>query len=231
MKPFRNKILLFVLILITSSGYFISSCTHENDLLELSSGAKIERGTQVLKFPSDATVTYDKSHGNVGWETPYLGGLSILSGRFNTFGMTTFNFDETNPANTSFEAWVQINSVNTSEPGRDGGCLQTTFGTTTSMTTDVANLAIIKSKSVELSPTDKGYIVKCDLTFHGKTQELTGKLMYDGAITTGTGATLQKNYGFSFDFQFLAKTDFGIISTNVADNITVKCNAIFRQKG
>jgi len=228
MKPFKNRILLFALVLMTISGYFIS-CTHEDILLEVNA-PNIERGTQVLKFPSDATTTYDKAHSNVRWETPYLGGLALLSGRFNTFGMTTFNFDESNPANTNFEAWVQINSVNTSEPGRDQGCLQTTFGTTTSMTTDVANLAIIKSKSVELSPSDKGYIVIFDLTFHGTTHELTGKLMYDGAITTGDGATLRKNYGFGFDFQFLAKTDFGIVSNNVADNITVKCNAIFRQQ-
>jgi hypothetical protein len=53
--------------------------------------------------------------------------------------------------------------------------------------------------------------------------------MYDGVKTSGEGATLKKVYGFSFDFQFLAKTDFGIVSNNVADNISVKCNAIFRQ--
>jgi len=227
MKFLNNKILLALLVLITGYGYIIG-CTHENELL-ITSGPKIERGTQVLKFPSDGTLSYDKAHGNVGWETPYMGGLSTLTGRFNTFGMTTFNFDEANPANTNFEAWVWVNSVNTSEPGRDGGCLQTTFGTTTAMTTDAANLAIIKSKSVELSTTDKGYIVKFDFTFHGVTKELTGKLLYDGVITTGTGSTLKNVYGFSFDFQFLAKTDFGIVSNNVADNITVKCNAIFRQ--
>lgn len=227
MKFINNKILLALLVLITGYGYMIG-CTHENELL-ISSGPKIERGTLVLTFPSDGSVAYDKTHGNVGWETPYLGGLSILTGRFNTFGMTTFNFDEANPANTKFEAWVWVNSVNTSEPGRDGGCLQTTFGTTTAMTSDAANVATIKSKSVELSTTDKGYIVKFDLTFHGVTKELTGKLLYDGVVTTGTGATLKNVYGFSFDFQFLAKTDFGIVSTNVADNITVKCNAIFRK--
>jgi polyisoprenoid-binding protein YceI len=96
------------------------------------------------------------------------------------------------------------------------------------MTTETANMAILKSKSVELSTTDKGYIVKCDFTFHGVTKEITGKLMYDGKTETGTGATLKYVYGFSFDFQFLAKTDYGITSNSVADNITVKCNAIFR---
>jgi polyisoprenoid-binding protein YceI len=96
------------------------------------------------------------------------------------------------------------------------------------MTTESANVATIKSKSVELSTTDKGYIVKFDFTFHGVTKELTGKLMYDGQTQTGSGSTLKYVYGFSFDFQFLAKTDFGIVSNNIADNITVRCNAIFR---
>lgn len=230
MKLFaKNTAFLLAIGTIMLSGLmYISSCTHDNELL-VSNGPKIERGTQVLKFPSDTKVTHDKSHSNVGWETPYLGGLSMLTGRFNTFGFTTFNFDEANPANTNFDAWVWINSVNTSEPGRDGGCLQTTFGTTVTMTTETANVATIKSKSVELSTTDKGYIVKFDFTFHGVTKELTGKLMYDGKTETGSGATLKYVYGFSFDFQFLAKTDFLISSTSIADNINVKCNAIFRQ--
>ncbi|MBN9351010.1 MAG: YceI family protein [Chitinophagaceae bacterium] len=229
LKFFKSKSLLFALILISGMGYFINGCTHEDDLLMVST-PKIERGNLVLKFPSDPSVAFDKTHGNVGWETPYLGGLSVLTGRFNKFGFTSFNFDESNPANTSFEAWVQVNSVNTSEPGRDGGCLQTTFGTTTTMTTETANMAIIKSKSVELSPSDKGYIVKFDLTFHGATKELTGKLTFSGEVSTGSDATAQDNYGFNFEFQFLAKTDFGIASNDIADNITVKCNAIFRQK-
>jgi polyisoprenoid-binding protein YceI len=223
----RAAFILSLTMICLMSIIYISSCKHDDELL-ISNGPKIERGTQKLDFPADTKVSHDKSHSNVNWETPYLGGLSMLTGRFNTFGITTFKFDESNPAGISFEAWVWINSVNTSEPGRDGGCLQTTFGTTTSMTTEAANVATIKSKSVELSTTDKGYIVKFDLTFHGVTKELTGKLMYDGKTETGAGATLKYVYGFGFDFQFLAKTDFGIVSTNIADNISMKCNAIFR---
>ena len=59
--------------------------------------------------------------------------------------------------------------------------------------------------------------------------ELGRKLFYDGKTVTGTGATAKNVYGFSFDFQFLAKTDFLIASTNIADKVSVKCNAIFRQ--
>ncbi len=222
-----NKACLFALVILFS-GYAYMSCTHK-DALVSTNGPKIERGTHKLNFITDPKVSFDKQHSNVGWETAYLGGLSLLTGRFDTLGMTSFNFDESNAAGISFEAWVWVNRVNTSEPARDKGCLQTTYGVTTSMTTEAANIAIIKSKSVELSTDDNGYIVKFDLTFHGVTKELTGKLLYDGTIVTGSGATAKNVYGFTFTFQFLAKTDFGIVSTNIADLVGIKCNAIFRQ--
>lgn len=222
-KKANFYVLTLAIIMLAANG-----CRHDNELL-VSNGPKIERGTQKLNFPVDTKVSFDKSHSNVGWETAYLGGLSLLTGRFNTFGFTSFNFDEPNAGGIDFEAWVWVNSVNTSEPGRDQGCLQTTFGTTTSMTTETANMGILKSKSVELSTTDKGYIVKCDFTFHGVTKEVTGKLTYVGKTETGSGSTLKYVYGFDFDFQFLAKTDYGISSTSIADLVTVKCNAVFRQ--
>lgn len=215
-----------MLIMVLGVLNLLSSCRHPDELL-VSNGPDITRGTQKVSL-TDPKVSFDKTHGNVEWASPYMGGLAFLTGRFNSFGMTSFSFDESNPAGISFEAWVWINSVNTSEPGRDAGCLQTTFGTTTVMTTETANLAIIKSKSVTLSTTDKGYIVKFDFTFHGVTKELTGKLNYAGATTTGSGATLKYIYGFSFDFQFLAKTDYLIVSNSIADKVDVKTNAIFR---
>ncbi|HET9824502.1 MAG TPA: YceI family protein [Chitinophagaceae bacterium] len=226
---YKYQAYLFAILVILMGGYvYMVSCTHKDSLVA-SNGPQIQRGTQVLNYPTDSKVSFDKQHSNVGWETAYLGGLSLLTGRFDTMGITTLNFDEANPANTSFEAWVWVNKVNTSEPRRDQGCLQTTFGTTTSMTTDVANVAIVKSKKVEFSTTDNGYIVTFDFTFHGFTKELTGKFYYDGSLVTGSGTTAKNVYGFSFNFQFLAKTDFGIVSTSIADAVTVKCNTIFRQ--
>ena len=222
--PVKSSYLLAGFLAVGS--IYLLACQHENELL-VSNGAKIERGTQKVIL-TDGKTSFDKTHSNVMWETAYLGGLSLLTGRFDTLGFTTFNFDESNVAGINFEGWVWINRVNTSEPGRDKGCLQTTFGVNTGMTTAVENVAILKSKSVELSKTDKGYIVKCDLTFHGVTKEITGKLTYDGTVATGSGSTQKFNYGFSFDFQILAKTDFGITSTSIGDKVDVRCNAIFR---
>jgi polyisoprenoid-binding protein YceI len=166
------------------------------------------------------------------WETAYIGAGALLTGRFNQFGMTTFNFDEANPANTNFEAWVRLNTVNTGEPGRDAGCLLGTFGTALGKVDEAENIAKIKSKSIELSTTDKGYIVKCDLTFHGVTKEVTAKMNYTGKTTFPAGyagATALTLAGLNIEFQFFAKTDFAIVSNNIADKVTIKCNGQFKK--
>ncbi len=225
MKFLQSKYTWIVAILLCGYGYILS-CTHDDELI-VGSGPNIERGNDKMGL-SDSKVSYDKSHSNVGWETAYIGSTALLTGRFNSFGINAFEFDESNAAGISFDAWVWVNSVNTSEPGRDQGCLQTTFGTNTSMTTEAANIAVIKSKSVEFSKTDKGYIVKADFTFHGVTKEITAKLKYVGKAPSGDGTI--EVYGFNLQFNFLAKTDFQISSNNIGDNIDVYCNAIFRKK-
>jgi len=218
MRTSKDGILSLLIVVLSLVGYVVG-CTHDDEILS-SSGPNIERGEQKFAFPSNPKHTFDKAHSNVQWSTAYLGATSLLTGRFDFFGLTTFNFDENNAAGINFEAFVYLNSVNTSEPGRDDGCLLQTFGTDGSLTTEAANLAIVKSKSVTLSTTDKGYDVKADLTFHGATHEVVCKLRYDGKTTSGTSEVL----GFGLEFPFLAKTDFGIVSTNIGDNVTVKVN-------
>lgn len=232
----HTKNLSFWIVAVFISGYaYMASCTHDDEIIG-GSGTNIVRGTEKLVFPNP-NVSFDKSHSNVGWATAYLGSTALLTGRFNSFGFTSFNFDESNPEAINFEAWVEINTVNTGEPGRDTGCLIKTYNTgrigAISQTVD-SNIAIIKSKSVEFSKSDKSYIVKFDFTFHAvngvrTTKELIGKLDFVGKTTTGSGATLKNVYGFSFKFSFLAKTDYKISSTSIADNVDVACNAIFRQ--
>jgi polyisoprenoid-binding protein YceI len=224
------KILLATFFIATVS--YMSSCTHDDEIFSPSGAANIQRGTDVVK--NSEGWTFDKSHSNVMWETAYMGSAAMLTGRFNMFGISNFSFDEANPANTSFEAWVRLNTVNTGEFGRDGnattttGCIQTTFGTAAGKIDEPENLAIIKSKSVELSKTDKGYLVKMDLTFKGVTKEVTGKLIYTGK-TRIAAATPYDLAGFTLEFQFFAKTDYGVVSTNIADKVAIKTNAQFKK--
>lgn len=217
---------IIVIALILSSAVYIVSCTHDDNLIVPSGTAAIKRGTDIIRTTDG--WNFDKVHSNVQWETAYLGSGALLTGRFNMFGMTSFSFDETNPSNTSFEAWVRLNTVNTSEPGRDGGCLLGTFGTAAGLVDQPENLAIIRSKSVALNTSDKGYTVTCDLTFHGVTKQVIAKLIYTGKTDFAAGVAGPNPLslaGFSIEFQFLCKTDFGIVSNSVADKVGIRCNA------
>jgi len=224
----KMKIYLLSLALIVSMFGYLASCKHEDQILPSGSGASnIVRGTEAFGF-KDGKTTFDKVHSNVNWSTPYLGEVSILTGRFNTFGFNSFNFDESNPDSIYFETYVYLNSVNTSEPARDQGCLIGTFGTSTGAAYIDSNLAILKSTKVEFSTTDKGYVVTADLTFHGVTKSITGKLDFAGKTSeTFNGSTFDV-YGLNLSFSILAQTDFGIESTSIADNVDIKSGAAFK---
>jgi polyisoprenoid-binding protein YceI len=153
MRNSKERILGLLIVVFSVVGY-VAGCTHDDQILA-SSGSDIQRGEQKVTL-TDPKQTFDKAHSNVQWSTAYLGSTSLLTGRFDNFGVTSFAFDESNADGINFEAWVWLNAVNTSEPGRDEGCLLETFGTDASLTTEDENLAIIKSKSVTLSTTDKG---------------------------------------------------------------------------
>ena len=202
----------------------IVSCEHDDTIIPSGGGggSNITRGTENIGF-KDGRTSFDKVHSNVNWATPFMGATGVLTGRFNTFGFDKFNFQEDNPDSIYFEAYVYLNSVNTSEPGRDGGCLLGTFGTSAGAGKVDSNLATIKTKNVEFSTTDKGYIVTADFKFHGATKEVTAKMDYIGKNDTET------EYGFHLSFSILAITDFGIQSSSIADGVDIKCSANFKR--
>ncbi|MDX5420482.1 MAG: YceI family protein [Hymenobacteraceae bacterium] len=210
-----------------------TSCTHDDDIAP-SAGPKVDFGTSVVTA-GENKWKLDKSHSSVLWETAYLGQSGLLTGRFNNFAVVSMKFDESNPENTSFEGYVQLNTVNTGEPGRDAGCLLGTFGTrkiNEIEPTDPSNLATLKSKKVEKSKTDKSYIVTFDMTFMGRTKEYTGKLNYVPVANipaAGTAATYDV-FGLQLEYQFFAKTDFGIVSSNIADKVGITLNMNFNNK-
>jgi polyisoprenoid-binding protein YceI len=221
----KIKIYLAGLAVIIAFFGYVVSCTHKDIVLPdgSSNGSKITRGTAKVSL-TDSKTTFDKVHSNVNWSTAYLGEISILTGRFNTFGFNSFHFEESNPDSIYFEAYVYLNSVNTSEPRRDSGCLIGTFGTGKGLAYVDTNLAIIRSKKVVFSATDKGYIVTADLIFHRATKEVTAKLDYVGKAEEST----YDEYGFNLSFSFLSQTDFGIAPGETGDNVDIKCGAAFK---
>ncbi|HEX6332784.1 MAG TPA: hypothetical protein VFZ78_01080, partial [Flavisolibacter sp.] len=172
MRRFIKTPFLIIALFVVSMGYIVG-CKHDDEIVS-SGGPKITRGTNV-HLPGNMTSgnpdewKFDKSHSSVLWETNYVGASGLLTGRFNQFGvanvtpalMTTYNttsqplkdsswaFYENEPEKTYFNGYVQINTSNTGEPGRDAGCNISAMGTTAivagTQNLTVTNLAKIKS--------------------------------------------------------------------------------------
>jgi len=266
MKLLSNKLLLILLILLSGYGYIIS-CTRDNDLLvpiQLTQPFESSRGTNV-HLPGNLTGgnpnewKLDKVHSSVLWSTNYVGAAGLLTGRFNQFGMhdvtdaealsysvtgqplldNSWAFYENDPTKTSFSGYVQINTSNTGEPGRDAGCNVAGMGTVAivagTQNLSFPNLAKIKSTEVKLDPESNGYIVTLNLTYQGKltaplTKSIVGKLNYipRKSVQFGT-ATGYDVFGLQLKFQFNCR-DFGITSTSISDKIDIECNMNFNNK-
>lgn len=265
MKLFTNKSLLGLMLLISGYGY-ITSCTHENEVLPTPAvtSAIINRGSDVL-LPGNMVVgdstqwKLDKAHCSVLWQTNYVGAAGLLTGRFNQFGMhdvsdaemqqyvttgqplkdTSWAFYENDPAKTYFSGYVQINTSNTGEPARDGGCNISGLGTvpiiagTQNLT--LTNIARIKTTKIELDPTSPDYLVTLNLTWKGGlsaplTESIVGKLKYIKRATVNAGtASAYDVFGLQLIFQFNCR-DYGITSTSISDNVQIECNMNFNNK-
>ena len=279
MKLINNKTLLALLVLLSGYGYMIS-CTRNDSLivpLELTKPFVPSRGTNV-HLPGNMTATnpnewkLDKVHSSCLWSTSYVGAAGLLTGRFNQFGMhevttakmlsyytsgqplkdTSWAFYESEPAKTYFNGYVQINTSNTGEPGRDAGCNINGMNTIPirtgyQMLADT-NLARIKTTKIEFDPNSNGYIVTMDLTWHNRwetknidgtitytpiasiTKSIIGKLSYvpKQRVTPATGSPYDV-FGLQLKFSFNCR-DFGITSTSISDNVNIECNMNFHNK-
>jgi len=265
MKLLTNKTLLVLLVLVSGYGY-ITSCTRDNDLIvpiQLTKPFVSTRGTEVL-LPGNMTAgntsewKMDKAHSSVLWSTSYLGAAGLLTGRFNQFGMhnvidaeainytvtgqplkdTSWAFYENDPTKTYFNGYVQINTSNTGEPGRDGGCNISGMGTVAivsgTQNLTVTNLAKIQTTEIKFDPASNGYIVTLNLTWQGKltaplTKTLVGTLKYVTKSTFVNGTTTYDIFGLQLKFQFNCR-DYGITSTSIGDKIDIECNMNFNNK-
>ncbi len=222
MKLFSNNTFLVLLLLISGLGYVVS-CTHENlaPPPPASNTPVIVHGDDVL-LPGDMTKLdttewkLDKVHSSVLWSGSYIGAAGLLTGRFNQFGMhdvtdpkqlmyqttgqplmdSSWAFYENDPSKTYVNGYVQINTSNTGEPGRDTGCNIGNLGTIKivpgSQNLTIQNLARIQSTKVEFDTQSQDYIITFNLTWQGKltaplTQSIVGRLKYVKKAVVGAG--------------------------------------------
>ncbi len=264
MKLLSNKTLLVLLVLISGYGY-IASCTHDNELPPPAASTSITytAGTGVF-LPGNMTAgtptewKLDKVHSSVLWSGAYIGAAGLLTGRFNQFGMhdvlpaeminyttagqplkdTSWAFYEGDDSKSYFNGYVQTNTSNTGEPGRDAGCNIGNLGTTAivsgTQNLTVTNLAQLKTTKITFDPTTGDYLVNLNLTWQGKlaapvTKALSGRLKYIKRATITSASPTYDVFGLQITFQF-NKADFGITSTSIGDNITMQCNMNFNNK-
>lgn len=266
MKLLKNHSLLIILVLFSGYGY-IAGCTHDA-VMPLPAAASntpvIKHGTEIL-LPKAMVIgdttswKLDKVHSNVMWSTNYVGAAGLLTGRFNQFGMhevtdakminyitagqplmdSSWAFYENEPAKSYFNGYVQINTSNTGEPGRDAGCNITALGTvpivTGTQNLAVTNLAKIKTTDVKFDPSSNDYIVTISLTWKGTlaapiTKSIVGRLKYipRARVQFGTSAAYSV-FGLQLLFQLNCR-DFGITSTSIADKVDIVCNMNFNNK-
>jgi polyisoprenoid-binding protein YceI len=244
----KKLTLLSGLLVLLAVGFLAIRCQHEDEaIIPIKGPDPIVRGTEIINctnctplaangasadFNANAVPPnvwyFDKGHSNVMWETPYKNFGSLLTGRFNYFVLKDLNFDEGVPANISFEGYVRLNTCNTGEPGRDAGCLLTTFGTSATNTTEAANIATLKSKAGtgRYSTTDEGFLCDADFTFLGITKPVTVKMYFSKKTDIGTAFMS----GVHSEFEMNALADFLPGNTNIGEKVKVRINNLMRIK-
>jgi len=232
MKKLR---LITAAFMVLTVGLLVMQCQHDDSAeVPVVGPGPIEHGEEIIPCTGCNTVPagggiwyHDKSHSNVMWETQYKTFGSLLTGRFDFFVVDALNFDEGVPANITFEGHVRLNSVNTSEPGRDDGCLLATFGTDLDNVDEPANLATLKSiaGTGRYSTSDAGFLVDANFTFLGITKEVTVKMYF--APKNDIGTAFMAGLNSEFDIK---KADFLPNDTNIGDIVRIKINSLMRIK-
>ena len=162
---FRTPKTVFFLFIAAVS--IIISCNKKDQVTPIA-------GTPVSGSGSvDLSWTFDKAHSNVNWESKYLDwSTGMLTGRFNNFSFSPkFVFNEADLTKCSINAWVQLSSIDSGEPGRDGlgKCIRSYMGVTyldtlKTITDPLSDTAWFRSTSVVRSGT--GYVVFGNLRFN-----------------------------------------------------------------
>jgi len=266
MKLLSNKIPMLFLVFISFYGYFVS-CTHENAVLPppATDVVVIDRGNAVL-LPGTLTAgdttqwKFDQVHSSTLWSGSYLESSGLLTGRFNAFGVnslpassrivynipkgqpvkdTSWAFYENDPSKTFFSGYVQMNTSNTGQPGRDAGCYLgfVSAPKIVAGTQDLrdSNVAVIRTTKVEFDPASPGYLVTLVMSWQGALGQIhdttiNGKLTYIKRATVGAGtASAYDVFGLQLDFTFNCRS-FGITTEEISDDVAVQCNMNFNNK-
>ena len=144
----------------------------------------------------------DKSHSSVEFSVRHMM-ISKVRGRFEDFSVD-INFDENNPANTTVEATVQVDSINTREAQRDGHLKSPDF-----FDADTYPTMTFKSTRVDKVDAKHAKLIG-DLTIKNTTNSVTldveyvgqAKNPFTGDVTAGftaSGKINRKDWGMAWN--------------------------------
>ena len=149
--------------------------------------------------PQIATWNLDATHSVAEFKVKHMM-ISNVKGQFT--GITgSLNYDEAEPLNSSVEATLDANSINTREPQRDAHLKSADFF-------DVENFPTLAFKSTSLKRTgDDELAVTGDLTIHGVTRQVVFQV--EGPTVPGKDPWGNTRIGLSATTKINRK-DFGL---------------------
>jgi polyisoprenoid-binding protein YceI len=149
-----------------------------------------------LSSLTPGTWTVDASHSTIGFVARHLM-VAKVRGRFNEFeGAITV---AENPLQSTVEATVQIGSVETNDPGRNGHLLSPDFF-------DVAQHPTMRLTTTGIEADGDDYLLHTLLTIKGVTLPVDFELEFEGVSTDPWGST---RVGFSAEAEVNRK-DWGL---------------------
>ena len=111
---------------------------------------------------------YDLVHSSISFKARHLD-ISWIHGRFNEVA-GKFSLDRENPAKSTFELTIQVDSVDTANEARDEHLRQPDYF-------DTKQFPTIEFKSTKTKAIEGGYEVTGDFTMHGTTKKIKFELL------------------------------------------------------
>jgi polyisoprenoid-binding protein YceI len=146
----------------------------------------------------------DVAHSSVGFTVRHLM-VSKVHGQFTKWN-GTFAFDEANPANSHVEVQIEVASVDTRDPQRDGHLRTGDFF-------DAEKFPHLTFKSTSVTGEKNAFKVTGDLTLRGVTKQVVLDVEYSGRVKH---PQMGERAGFSANTSINRK-DFGVAFNQILD--------------
>ncbi len=168
-----------------------------------------------------ADFKVDTEHSQVLFKIKHLG-ISTVSGRFDDFE-GSYSFDPEKIMDSTAEFSLQVESINTNSPKRDGHLKSADFF-------DTATYPTLTFKSHKISDSkDDHFKLQGDLTMHGVTQPVVFDVSYQGADdswgkhrTAFTASAVINRFDYGLEFNKLTEAGSLVVGKEVTITLEIE---------